>query len=74
MDNLSLLFNLDDWLIDIEMQYGIPALSLDEFIILGQRVMNIYSLSAKNSTFEDVCSYMYEYVQTDIGKRILSKL
>ncbi len=74
--NSSFYVDLNDVIGPLALEYGLPIISFDNLIELGKRVVIIYNLDsqAKRITFETMCYYIREYVNTPFGLKTLKEL
>ena len=72
----DLYVNMQDVIGDLAHEHGIPIISFDNLVKLGQRVVIIYGLDhlAKRITFDVMCSYIAKYIQTPFGKQVLEDI
>ncbi len=61
---------------DLVYEYGIPILSFDNLVALGQRVVIVYKLDhlARRITFDEICYYICEYIRTPFGRKVLEEI
>lgn len=61
---------------ELAYDYGIPYISFDSLVILGQRAVKVYGLDSqsKHISFDTMCLYIAKYINTPFGDRILREL
>jgi hypothetical protein len=70
------LVDMRDVVGDLANEWGIPIMSFDNLVLLGQRVVIVYALDAvaKRITFDVMCHYIAKFIQTPFGGRVLQEL
>ena len=60
----------------LAIEYNLPYLNFDDFVILAKRVVKIYNLEAQSRQipFSTLCSYITSYVDTPWGRKALREL
>lgn len=58
---------------DMLAEYGIPDMEPAAFVVLAKRVVLVYHLDVlhRKITFEQLCSKVYDYMQTPFGRKAL---
>lgn len=55
-------------------EYGVPSISFDDLIVLGKRAIRAYNIQEPHISFDNMCKYIVQYIQTPFGKRALKEL
>lgn len=72
----GLYVDMTDVIGNLAYEHGIPTISFDDLIKLGQRVVIVYGLDhlAKRITFDVMCTYIAKYIQTPFGRKVLDDI
>lgn len=72
----NLYVNFDNVVGHLAAEYGIPFISFDNLVLLGQRAVIVYNLDsqAKRITFDTMCCYISKFISTPFGAKQLYEL
>lgn len=61
---------------DLSLEYGVPIMSWDDLVTLGQRAVNVYGLAsqARKIPFAELCEYICLFIKTPFGTKVLKEL
>jgi len=72
----NLYVNMQDVIGELAYEHGLPPISFENLVLLGQRVVIIYNLDhqAKKITFDVMCHYIKKFIETPFGLNTLKSL